>query len=83
MIKPLGDRVLVRVAKQEEKTSGIIVTSEEQKAHVTGEAIAVGPEAKEVKKGDTVLFPFHELNQIEVDGETMHLIGEEFVLAKQ
>ena len=43
MLKPLGDRVVIRVAKEEEKTvGGIVLASVAKEKPQTGEVIAVG-----------------------------------------
>ncbi|HBF97067.1 MAG TPA: co-chaperone GroES, partial [Alphaproteobacteria bacterium] len=64
--RPLHDRVLVRQAEQEEKTSGgIIIPGTAQEKPQEGEVVAVGPGARredgsiapmDVKKGDKVLY---------------------------
>lgn len=61
-IKPLGDRVVVKVLDVEEKTqSGIVLpdTAKEKPQH--GKVIAVGPSASEsagfeLKEGDMVIY---------------------------
>lgn len=54
MLKPLGDRVLVKEIKQdEEKTaSGIILPGQKRSRHIEGEVIEVGP-------GNQYLLPYH------------------------
>ena len=48
MLKPLGDRVVIRVAKEEEKTvGGIVLASVAKEKPQTGEVIAVGDEGVE------------------------------------
>ena len=43
MLKPLGDRVMIEVAKEEEKTvSGIVLPGSAQEKPQTGTIIAVG-----------------------------------------
>jgi chaperonin GroES len=65
-IKPLGDRVLLKVLEQETKTaSGIIIPDTAKEKTQKGEVIDVGPGgldkngnriAIEVKKGDIVIY---------------------------
>ena len=63
MIKPLSDRVLIKMKEKEETTkSGIILSSQAQEKPQIAEVIEVGPgrmvdgkrEELEVKKGDNV-----------------------------
>jgi len=66
VLKPLGDRIIVEVSKEEEKTTGgIVLASSAQEKPQTGKVIAVGSGrtldngqvvALEVRIGDTVLF---------------------------
>ena len=65
-IKPLGDKVVVKPAKVEEKTeSGIILPGSAQEKPHQGTVIAVGPGARDekgnhipldVKEGDRVIY---------------------------
>ena len=65
-IKPLGDKVVVKPAKAEEKTeSGIILPGSAQEKPHQGTVIAVGPGARDdkgnhipldVKEGDRVIY---------------------------
>ena len=44
MLKPLGDRVIIEVAKEEEKTvGGIVLASAAKEKPQTGTVVAVGP----------------------------------------
>lgn len=65
MLKPLGDRVLVKVRKEEEKIGGIVLASNAKEKPTSGEVIAVGegaltPEGKrqpiDVKVGEIVWY---------------------------
>ncbi len=65
-IKPLGDKVVVKPAKVEEKTeSGIILPGSAQEKPHQGTVVAVGPGARDekgnhipldVKEGDRVIY---------------------------
>ena len=65
-IKPLGDKVVVKPAKAEEKTeSGIILPGSAQEKPHQGTVVAVGPGARDdkgnhipldVKEGDRVIY---------------------------
>ena len=77
-LKPLGDRVLVKPAPKEEKTStGLYISSGAQEKPQRGEVIAVGAgkmndkgeRAMDVKPGDQVFYGKFGGNEIKVDGE--------------
>jgi len=84
-IKPLGDRVVLKQAKAEEKTKGgIILTSATQEKPEVYDVLVVGPggvidgkEVKmEVKAGDKVLMGKYS-------GTTVKLDGEEYIIVRQ
>ncbi len=91
MIKPLNDRVVVKVLEQEEKTRGGIVLPDTAKEKPQkGEIIAAGPGAVrddgsrtplEVKVGDKVLFAKYAGTEIKIDGEEYLILREADVLA--
>ena len=90
-VKPLGDRVLVKLIEAEEKTKGGIYlpdTAKEEKSE--GEVIAVGKgKVKddgtviplEVKVGDKVLFGKYSGDEIKIDGEKHKILRESEILA--
>ncbi len=80
-IKPLSDRVLVKPAQAEEKTStGIIIPDTAKEKPMEGEVIAVGPGKKDepmtVKAGNKVLYGKYSGTEINV-GEEKYLIMRE------
>lgn len=82
-IKPLGERIVVRPFKQEEKTEGGIYlpeTASKDKPQ-QGEVIAVGPDFKDVKKGDKVIFAKYGGTEIKIDEEEYLVLGADDVLA--
>ena len=91
MIKPLNDRVVVKVLEQEEKTRGGIVLPDTAKEKPQrGEIIAVGPGAvrddgsrtpPEVKVGDKVLFAKYAGTEIKIDGDEYLILREADILA--
>ena len=91
MIKPLGDRVLIKRLEAAEKTAGGIVLPDAAKEKPKkGKVIAVG-EGKQldsgekvtsqVKKGDIVLFGSFAGTEITVEGEEYMLMSEDEILA--
>ncbi|HHI04030.1 MAG TPA: co-chaperone GroES [Candidatus Woesearchaeota archaeon] len=86
-IKPIGERVLIKHAKQEEKTKGGIYipeTAKEEKKE--GEVIAVGQykDGKELplKKGDKVIYGGYSSDEITVDKEKYVFVDFKDILAK-
>ena len=84
--RPLGDRVVVRRVKDEQKTAGgIIIPETAQEKPQEGEIIAVGPGAlnddgkripPEVKPGDFVLFGKWSCTEVKIDGEELLIMKE-------
>ena len=84
--RPLGDRILVKPKKTEDKTkSGIVLPDSAQEKPQEGEVIAAGEGAKdengkkipmEVKVGDTVLYSKYSGTEVKIEGEE-HLIIKE------
>lgn len=80
-IKPLSDRVLIKPAEAEEKTStGIIIPDTAKEKPMEGEVVAVGQGKKDepmtVKVGDKVLYGKYSGTEINV-GEEKYLIMRE------
>src|SRR5256885_6628648 len=88
--RPLGDRVVVRRVKEEQKTAGgIIIPETAQEKPQEGEIIAVGPGAlddngkrvpPEVKAGDFVLFGKWSGTEVKVDGEELLIMKESDIM---
>jgi len=75
-VKPLGDRVLVKIKESETKTAGgIIIPQTAQEKTQTGIVVAVGTDADaiKVKVGDEVMYDKYAGTQIKMDG-VEHLI---------
>ena len=89
-IKPLGDRVLIKMLESEEKTKGGIVLpgSAKEKPQVA-EVIAVGPgtvvdgkEIKmEVKAGDKVLISKYSGTEVKIDNQEYTILKQSDILA--
>lgn len=90
-IKPLADRVVLKMLEAEETTkSGIILSSKSQEKPEIAEIIAVGPggnvngtEVKmEVVPGDKVLTSKYAGTEVKVDGEEYKIVSQSDILAK-
>lgn len=90
-VTPLGDNVLVRRIKAEEKTAGGIVLPESAKEKPReGVVISVGPgklneqgvrNAPDLKKNDRVIFSSYAGTEIKVGGEELLIVREDEILA--
>ena len=91
VIKPLGDRVVVKRIEEEPKTKGGIVLPDTAKEKPQkGKVIAVGTGRVlengqrvplEVKEGDIVVFDNSGGTEIEIDGEEYVILSERDLLA--
>ena len=90
-IRPLGDRVVVKRVKEEEKTKGgIIIPDTAKEKPVEGLIIAVGngkplKDGKvrplDVKPGDRILFGKYSGTEVKLDGEDHIIMREDDLLA--
>lgn len=89
-IKPLGDRVVIKVMESEEMTkSGIVLPGTAKEKPVQGEILAVGSgeliEGKrvplELKIGDKVLYSKYAGTEVKLDGEEFLILRQNDVLA--
>ena len=85
-IKPLADRVIVKPAAAEEKTSGgIIIPDTAKEKPVRGTVVAAGPGKKDepitVKVGDTVLYGKYSGQELPIEGEDYLIMRESDILA--
>ncbi len=89
-IKPLADRVVVKMVEAEETTkSGIILTAAAKEKPEVAEVVAVGPggivDGNEVKMivkvGDKVLISKYAGTEVKVDGEEFSILRQSDILA--
>lgn len=90
MLKPLGDRVVLKQLEAEETTKGgIILTSQSKEKPQEAEVIAVGPGAKvdgkvvpvEVKVGDRVVYSKYAGMEVKYEGTEYIVVKESDILA--
>ena len=75
-VKPLADRVMVKLEKNEAKTAGgIIIPDTAQEKTQTGVVVAVGDDKEVIKvsAGQKVMYDKYSGTQVKIDGEE-HLI---------
>ena len=90
-IKPLADRVVIKMLEAEETTkSGIILAGSAKEKPQRAEVVAVGPggvvDGKEVKMelsvGDKVIMSKYAGTEVKLDGEEYIILRQSDVLAK-
>ncbi len=90
MLKPLNDRVVLKMTEAEEKTaSGIILSSGSKEKPQIAEVVEVGPggvvDGKEikmvVKKGDKVVINKYAGTEVKYQGEDYIIVKQDDILA--
>ena len=81
MIKPLTDRVVAKKDQPLEKTKSGILLGEAKEAPAYAIVEAVGPDVKDVKKGDKILYKEYSTTEVELDNEKYIILKEEDILA--
>ena len=89
-IRPLGDRILVKRIKEEDKTKGGIIIPDTAKENPQeGKVVAVGKGkrsekgdliAPEVKAGDRILFGKYSGSEVKLEGEEHLILREDDIL---
>ena len=89
-LKPLADRVVIKMMEAEEKTkSGLILTGSAKEKPEVAEVVEVGPgglvDGKEVKmtvkKGDKVITSKYSGTEVKIDGEEYTIVRQSDILA--
>lgn len=91
-IKPLADRVVIKVLEAEEKTaSGIVLPDKAKEKPQEGEVVAAGDGRilengtrveMDVKVGDRVLFSKYAGTEIKVEGKEYLIMRQDDILGK-
>ncbi len=89
-IRPLGDRILVKRIKEEDKTKGgIIIPDTAKEKPQEGKVVAVGKGkmtedgkliAPDVKAGDRILFGKYSGSEVKLEGEEHLILREDDIL---
>ena len=90
-LKPIRDRIVIRLLEAETATkSGIIIPDAAVEKPSQGDVVATGPGRttedgvlvpNQVKAGDRVLFGKHAAIPVKIDGEELHILREDDVMA--
>ncbi|GCF95255.1 10 kDa chaperonin [Enterococcus florum] len=91
MLKPLGDRVILEVAQEEEKTvGGIVLASAAKEKPQTAKVVAVGEgnvldngekSPMPVAVGDTVMFEKYSGTEVKYDGKEYLILSAKDIMA--
>ncbi len=90
-IKPLADRVVIKMTEAEETTkSGIILAGSAKEKPQIAEVVAVGPGATvdgklvpmELSVGDKVLMSKYAGTEVKLDGQEYIILRQDDILAK-
>jgi chaperonin GroES len=91
MIKPLGERVVIKVLEREEKTaSGIVLPDTAKEKPQQGEVVAVGTGkllengqrvGLEVNVGDKVIFSKYAGTEVKLEGKDYLILADRDILA--
>ncbi|WP_182201531.1 co-chaperone GroES [Paraliobacillus salinarum] len=91
MLKPLGDRVIIELVEQEEKTaSGIVLPDSAKEKPQEGKVVAVGSGrvtdngekiAPEVAEGNKIIFSKFAGTEVKYDGKEYLILRENDILA--
>ena len=88
MLKPLGDRIVIKVIEDTEQTSGgIFIPDSAKEKPQKGEVVAIGQgkmnekgerEPMDVKVGDTVLYAKYAGTDIKMDGVEYKILSVDY-----
>ena len=80
-IKPLADRVVAKKDAAVEQTASGILLGEAKEKQNTAIVESVGPDVKNVKKGDRILYRDYSASEIKYNDTDYLIIKEEDILA--
>ena len=89
-IKPLADRVVIKMVEEEETTKGgLILSGSAKEKPQVAEVIAVGPggnvDGKEIKmqvtEGQKVIYSKYAGTEVKIDGEELIIVRQSDILA--
>lgn len=90
MLKPLGDRVVLKATNEEQTVGGIVLAANAKDKPTTATVIAVGPgkaldngqiAPMNVKEGDKVLFDKYAGSEVEYNGDKYLVVRESELIA--
>jgi chaperonin GroES len=81
-LQPLSDYIVAQSEEADSKTaSGLYLPDKAQEKPKTAKVVAVGPNAKQVKVGDRIVYKSYSTTEVKVANVEYILVKEEDVLA--
>ena len=80
-LKPLKDRVVAKKEQPLEKTASGILLGEAKEKPAYAVVESVGPEVKDIKKGDKIIYKEYSTTEVSVDNTDYIILKEEDILA--
>ena len=80
-IKPLADRVVAKKDAATSTTASGILLGEAKEKPNTATVESIGPDVKNIKKGDRILYREYSATEIKLNGTDYLIVKEEDVLA--
>lgn len=80
-IRPLGDRVVAtRVDAPTKTSSGLYLPDTAKEKPVMATVVAVGPDVKDVKTAEKIIYKEYSTTELKVDGSDYLVVREEDIL---
>ena len=80
-IKPLADRVVAKKDAATSTTASGILLGEAKEKPNTATVVSIGPDVKNIKKGDRILYREYSATEVKYDGTDYLIVKEEDILA--
>lgn len=80
-LKPLGDRIVAKKEEAQTMTKSGILLGEAKEAPSYAVVESVGPDVKNVKKDDKIIYKQYSTTEVKLDGIEHIILKEEDVLA--
>ena len=80
-LKPLKDHVVAKKEQPLEKTASGILLGEAKEKPAYAVVESVGPEVKDIKKGDKIIYKEYSTTEVSVDNTDYIILKEEDILA--
>ena len=81
-LQPLGDYVVAQAEEAQSKTaSGLYLPENAQEKPKTAKVVATGPNAKQVKTGDRIVYKSYSTTEVKIGADEYILVKEEDILA--
>ena len=82
ILQPTKDRVVCKKDKPMEKTASGLLLGESKETHAYSIVESVGPEVKNIKKGDKVIIKEYTTTDIKIENTDYIIVKEDDIIAK-